>query len=163
MSGSRTFESVALGERVERTVGPLTETHLMRWSSAMENWHKIHYDQRFTVEHEKLPGLLISGSLKQQFVVQLLGRWAGPTGWLVSASFQFRAMNVVGEVLTTWAQVTGLKEEADYGLVAFELGIRNDSDKESTPGQGVVALPYSDGQRIRLPFVDIAREAAIGL
>ena len=25
--------------------GPLTTVHLMRWSAAMENWHKIHYDQ----------------------------------------------------------------------------------------------------------------------
>ena len=55
--------------------GPLTTMHLMRWSAAMENWHKIHYDLPFTLEHEKLPGLLIAGSLKQQFVVQLLKDW----------------------------------------------------------------------------------------
>lgn len=148
----RFFEQVALGDRVELIKGPLTEAHLMRWSSAMENWHKIHYDQRFSIEHEKLPGLLISGSLKQQFVVQLLSRWAGPSGWLVSTSFQFRAMNVVGETLTAWAQITDLVRQDEYGLVTFELGITNDADKESTPGQAVVALPYTGSKAVPLPF-----------
>jgi acyl dehydratase len=152
MSEIRPFESVSVGDRIELTKGPLTEAHLMRWSSAMENWHKIHYDQRFSLEHEKLPGLLISGSLKQQFVVQLLSKWAGPKGWLVSASFQFRAMNIVGETLTTWAEVKELHREAEYGLVTLELGIRNNSEKESTPGQGIVALPFAAGRPVPVPF-----------
>lgn len=148
----RTFESVKLGDAIDLTRGPLTEAHLMRWSSAMENWHKIHYDQPFTVGHEKLPGLLISGSLKQQFIVQLLSKWARQSGWVVSASFQFRAMNVVGETLTAWGRVTQLQETADYGLVMFELGIRNGQEKESTPGHGVVALPYLNGRELPRPF-----------
>ncbi|TPE47125.1 acyl dehydratase [Amaricoccus solimangrovi] len=141
MTAPRLFDSVAVGDRIELTKGPLTEAHLMRWSAAMENWHRIHYDHPFSVGHEKLPGLLISGSLKQQFIVQLLSRWAGSAGWLVSASFQFRAMNVVGETLTAWAEVKDLSSGADHGLVTFDLGIRNGAGKESTPGSGVVSLP----------------------
>jgi acyl dehydratase len=153
MSGEiRTFESVSIGDRIELTKGPLTEAHLMRWSSAMENWHKIHYDQPFTVGHEKLPGLLISGSLKQQFIVQLLSRWAGSSGWVVCAGFQFRAMNVVAETLTAWATVTELQRKADYGLATFELGIRNNAEKESTPGHGVVALPLAADRPVSTPF-----------
>src|SRR5665811_1786122 len=73
------FEDVKEGQDLDVLVkGPLTTAHLMRWSSAMENWHKIHYDRTFTVEHDKLPDLLINGSLKQQFIVQLLKDWAGP-------------------------------------------------------------------------------------
>lgn len=162
MSGGgsvRTFDSVKVGDRIELTKGPLTEAHLMRWSSAMENWHRIHYDHPFTVEHEKLPGLLISGSLKQQFIVQLLNDWARPAGWIISASFQFRAMNVVGDVLTAWAEVADLREEADYGMVSFELGIRNGADKESTPGKGVVALPYSAERQVSVPFPGLPEAA----
>ena len=51
--------------------GPFTTAHLMRWSAAMENWHKIHYDLPFATGHDKLPGLLINGSLKQQFIAQI--------------------------------------------------------------------------------------------
>lgn len=155
MSGNREvrlFDEVKPGERIELVRGPLTEAHLMRWSSAMENWHKIHYDQPFTTGHEKLPGLLISGSLKQQFIVQLLRRWAGPGGWVVSAEFQFRAMNVVGETLTAWAEVTGLTRQARWGLVDIDLGIVNGDGKQSTPGKGQVALPLAAGQAVPVPF-----------
>lgn len=148
----RLFGTVSVGDRIELSRGPLRETHLMRWSSAMENWHRIHYDLDFSVNHEKLPGLLISGSLKQQFFVQLLSRWAGEAGWLASASFQFRAMNVVGETLTTWAEVTGLENRPDYGLVSLTIGIRNDAGKESTPGEAIVALPKRAGQRVQRGF-----------
>src|SRR3990172_1159590 len=77
------YEDVADGAELPRLrKGPLTTVHLMRWSAAMENWHKIHYDQRFAVEHDKLPGLLVNGSFKQQFIAQLLKDWAGPAGWV---------------------------------------------------------------------------------
>jgi len=67
------FEDVAIGSDIPGLEkGPLTTAHLMRWSAAMENWHKIHYDKPFAMEHDKLPGLLINGSLKQQFVMQML-------------------------------------------------------------------------------------------
>ena len=75
------YEDVELGSELPRLEkGPLTTAHLMRWSAAMENWHKIHYDKPFALGHEKLPGLLINGSLKQQFMLQLLKDWAGPGG-----------------------------------------------------------------------------------
>lgn len=144
MSGA-IFDEVKVGDRITLTRGPLTEAHLMRWSSAMENWHRIHFDQKFSLEHEKLPGLLISGSLKQQFIVQLLTRWAGQGGWLISASFQFRAMNVAGEVLTAWAEVTGLDRKAEWGVAELDLGIVNDVGKESTPGKATVGLQIAGG------------------
>ena len=38
------FEDVAVGlELPGLEKGPLTTAHLMRWSAAMENWHKINY------------------------------------------------------------------------------------------------------------------------
>lgn len=148
------FEDVRVGmELPGLEKGPLTTAHLMRWSAAMENWHKIHYDKPFAIEHDKLPGLLINGSLKQQFVMQLLVDWAGPEGWVWKSSFQFRAMNVVDETMRVWARVTGKRDGPGYGLVDLELGILNDADKESTPGTATVALPYRDGEPVPYPFV----------
>jgi acyl dehydratase len=133
--------------------GPLTTMHLMRWSAAMENWHKIHYDKAFAIEHDKLPGLLINGSLKQQFILQLLKDWVGPAGWVWKVSFQFRAMNLVGETLQVWGKVTGKREGPGYGLVDIELGITNDDHKESTPGTATVAVPHRGGKAVPYPFV----------
>jgi len=148
------FEDVVVGQEVPLLEkGPMTTAHLMRWSAAMENWHKIHYDKPFAIEHDKLPDLLINGSLKQQFVMQLLADWAGPSGWVWKVSFQFRAMNVVGETLRIWGKVTNKRSLAEYGLIDVEIGILNDADKESTPGKGTVVLPFRGGQPIPYPFV----------
>lgn len=148
------FEDVSVGDELPQlTKGPLTPVHIMRWSAAMENWHRIHYDQPFAVNHDKLPGILINGSFKRNFIIQSLKDWAGPTGWAWKISFQMRKMNVAGETLRVWARVAGKREAADYGLVDLELGIRNEADLESTPGSGVVALPYRNGPAVAYPFV----------
>ncbi|MEX2449297.1 MAG: hypothetical protein WD407_00410 [Rhodospirillales bacterium] len=148
------FEDVAVGDAVPQlTVGPLTTTHLMRWSAAMENWHKIHYDLPFTREHEKLPNLLVNGSFKQQFIVTLLKDWCAPDGWLWKVTFQFRAMNQVNETLRAWAKVTEKRAAGDYGLIDLELGLLNEEDKESTPGSATVALPFRGGKAVPYPFV----------
>ena len=123
MSTHPCFEDVVIGMPVPRLdKGPITSAHAFRWSAAMENWHKIHYDLPFTLEHEKLSGLLVAGSLKQQFVVQLLKDWVGPSGWVWRVKYQFRAMSVVGETLSAWAQVAGKRDGPGYGLVDLELG-----------------------------------------
>lgn len=148
------FEDVVIGAEIPGLEkGPLTTAHLMRWSAAMENWHKIHYDKPFAMEHDKLPGLLINGSLKQQFVLQLLADWAGPQGWVWKASFQFRAMNLVEETIRVWGRVIDKRKGPDFGLIDIELGILNDADKESTPGTATVALPFKNGQALPYPFI----------
>lgn len=148
------FDDIAVGAELPKLAkGPLTTAHIMRWSAAMENWHKIHYDKPFAIEHDKLPGLLINGSFKQQFIVQLLKDWAGPDGWVWKVSFQFRAMNIVGETLWIWARVTGKRNAPDFGLVELDLGIVNEDGRESTPGKATVALPYRNGKPVPYPFI----------
>lgn len=148
------FEDIEAGYELPKLrKGPLTTVHLMRWSAAMENWHKIHYDQPFTVEHDKLPGLLVNGSFKQQFIMQYLKDFAGLEGWAWKAKFQFRAMDVVGTTLDVWARVRRKIPVGGFGLVELELGLRNLEGRESTPGMGLVALPHRDGPKIPYPFV----------
>ncbi|HTX11675.1 MAG TPA: hypothetical protein VME22_23840 [Solirubrobacteraceae bacterium] len=140
----RTFESVTVGDELEPLVcGPLTPLHLMRFSAAIENWHRIHYDERFATTHDGLPGLLISGSFKQHVVSQMLRRWAGRGGWLMAISMQFRRMDVVGETLTIWGTVSHLEAHTGYGLVSCRIGVRNEEGVESSPGTAQVALPLT--------------------
>lgn len=155
------FDDVPVGlELMRLRKGPLTTVHLMRWSAAMENWHRIHYDRRFAIEHDGLPDLLVNGSFKQQFVVQLLKDWAGSAGWLWKVSFQFRAMNKVGETLEIWSRVTGKTPAPGYGLVHLDIGIVNEHGMESTPGTATVALPLRGGLPVPYPFVPPAIAAA---
>lgn len=150
----RYFDDVRIGDRLPELIkGPMTTAHLMRWSAAMENWHKIHYDRTFAQEHDQLPDLLVNGSLKQNFLAQLIKDWATLHGWPWKIGFQFRAMDVVGSTLFIWGEVTGLLELERYGLVELKLGIRNHDGQESTPGSATVALPYRNGRAVPYPFV----------
>jgi acyl dehydratase len=147
------FADLKVGDEIGPLVrGPLSAPILMRWSAAVENWHRIHYDHAFATGHDKLPDLLVNGTLKQQLVMQLLRDWAGPRGFVWKVSFQFRAMNRINETLRMWGRVTRKRELPDYGVVDLEVGILNDEGKESTPGQAVVALPYDAGRSDGVPY-----------
>jgi acyl dehydratase len=147
------FEDVAVGDELPTLVrGPITTTHVMRWSAAIENWHRIHYDQPFAVEHDHLPGLLINGSWKQHFLVQLVRGWSEPSGWLAQIKMSFRGMDLVGDTLTAWGRVTETEERDGLGLVVCELGIRNQRDEDTTPASATVVLPLRGGPAVPYPF-----------
>ena len=45
---TRYYEDVQPGRELSALdKGPITPAHIMRWSAAVENWHRIHYDQTF--------------------------------------------------------------------------------------------------------------------
>ena len=150
---TRVFEEIAVGDEVTPLVrGPLTTTHLMRWSAAIENWHRIHYDAPFATEHDGLPALLVNGSWKQHVLVQMMRRWLGPGGWLAHVRFQFRGMNVVGETLTAHGTVKETYERDGLGFVVCEIGIWNERQEESTPGEATGVLPLAGGPPVPYPF-----------
>jgi acyl dehydratase len=154
---SLVFGDIRVGDEVTPLVrGPLTSVHLMRWSAASENWHRIHYDDPFAREHEGLPGLLVNGSWKQHFLVQTMCRWLAPTGWLAEIAFEFRRMDLVGSTLTAWGTVTETYERDGLGFVRCDIGIRNDAGAESTPGTATGVLPLEPGERVPHPFPDDA-------
>jgi acyl dehydratase len=150
----RYFEDVEVGDFPPALQkGPLTTAHLMRWSAAMENFHKIHYDHPFAVEHDGLPGLLVNGSLKQQFILEFLKEFAGLQGWPWKCKFQFRAMDLVNSRLSVWGKVTRtFAETGAFGLIELELGIINSDGRDSTPGTALVALPFRAGNPVPYPF-----------
>jgi len=142
-------------ELPQLTRGPLSSMHLMRFSAAIENWHRIHYDHLFATAHDGLPDLVVSGSWKQHFVAQMVRQWAGDNGWLQSLGLQYRRVNVVGETLSAWGRVTAVRQLSEFGVVDLEVGIRNEEGDESSPGSAVVALPQSPGQALPRPLPEI--------
>lgn len=131
--------------------GPITPAHIMRWSSAIENWHRIHYDWRYATEHDKLPNILVNGSWRQHVLIQLLTDWVGEDGWLWKIGFQFRGMNLPGETLTAWGKVTEKELKGAYWVVKLDIGLKNQDGIEGTPGTATVVLPDS-GSAVPYPF-----------
>lgn len=147
------YEDVEIGQTITPLVkGPMTTCHLMRWSAAIENWHRIHYDRPFAVEHDKLADVLVAGSWKQQALVQMLKDWLGEAGWLWKISYQFRAMDPVGATLTCWGCITHKYVGDGLGFVECDIGMRNQDGQESTPGTAVGVLPLRGGRPVPYPF-----------
>ncbi len=147
------FEDVREGMELPKYIYHPTPTHLFRWSAAIENFHRIHYDLDFGLNHDKNPALLVHGSWKQSVAPQYLKDWTLPKGWPWKASFEHRAMLVPGDILIMWGRVTGLKEKGGMGLVDLELGMTTQDGIESMPGTATVVLPLKDGPEIPYPFV----------
>ena len=130
--------------------GPISTMHLMRWSAAIENWHRIHYDWRFATGHDGLPDLPVNGSWKQHILVQLVSQWIGEDGWLLKLSYRFDKPNLVGDTLTGGGTVTDVSDAGEYGLVEAELTLRNQRGEISTRGTCTVLLPRAG--RAQLPY-----------
>jgi acyl dehydratase len=147
------FEALAEGTSLpELSRGPLTSVHLFRWSAAIENLHRIHYDLPFAIGHDRLPGLLVNGSWKQHFLVQMLRGWLEPDGWLRRVSFQFRGMDVIGATLTAYGTITGLSERDGFGQIEIEVGIRNQDGERNTIGSARAVVPLAGGPPVPYPF-----------
>lgn len=148
------FDDITVGQSLQPlNIGPMTTTHLVRWSSAIENWHRIHYDQAFAVYHDGLPNVLIHGSWKQSILPRYLKDICLPDGWMWKASFQHRAMIVPGDTITCWAAVIGKTEIEGLGHVELDIGMRIQSGIETCPGKATIVLPQRGGRVVPYPFV----------
>ena len=49
------YEDVYEGMELPKYIYRPTPTHLFRWSAAIENFHRIHYDLDFGLNHDKNP------------------------------------------------------------------------------------------------------------
>ncbi len=148
------YDDVEVGnEMPPLVIGPITPTHIFRWSAAIENWHRIHYDQSYAVYHEGLPNILAQGSWKQSILPRYLKDLCLPDGWAWKVSFQHRAMIVPGDTITVWAAATGKYEKEGLGFIDLDVGMRLQSDIETCPGKATIVLPIRGGRPVPYPFV----------
>ena len=148
------FDDVEDGQDLPTLViGPMTTTHAFRWSAAIENWHRIHYDQDFAVYHDGLPNVLIHGSWKQSIMPRYLKNICLPDGWMWKVSFQHRAMIVPGDTITCWATVNQKYEMDGLGFFDLKVGMRLQNDIETCPGVATIVLPIRGGREVPYPFV----------
>lgn len=149
----RHYDDLAVGAALpELSLGPLTTTHMMRWSAAIENWHRIHFDQAFAVYREGLPNVLVHGSWKQSIVCRYLKDLCLPDGWMWKVAFQHRAMIVPGDTVTCWSRVTGKRVVEGLGHVELEIGMRLQTGVETCPGTATLVLPLRGGAAVPYPF-----------
>ncbi len=154
----RYYEQTHVGDAVTSLQkGPMSSAHLMRWSAAIENWHRIHYDYEFATDHDGLPDLLVNGSWKQHVLAQMLKDWAGPTGWLYEMRFQYRGMDLRGSTLTAFGKVVERKIAEGIGVVICDIGMHS-GNHPTTTGHATVLLPLEQGRQIPNPVPELVLE-----
>ena len=146
----RFFEDITVGMVLDPVVkGPITTTHLVRWAAANGNYARIHWDLPFAQLHQGLENVVVNGSLKNQYIGQLMVDFAGPGGWFKRFYVQHRGMDYPGDVLTAAGSVTGVREVGGFGYVDCQVGLSNSRGHLTASGVGTVVLPKK-GQELPL-------------
>ncbi len=144
------FEDVSEGMELPPVVkGPLTTTHLVRWAAANGNYARIHWDLPFAQMQQGLENVVVNGSLKNQYLGQLLVDFAGLAGWLRRFYVQHRGMDYPGDVMTAKGIVNGLRELDGIGHADCTVTLTNNRGHQTASGVGTVALPRR-GQELPL-------------
>jgi acyl dehydratase len=150
------FEDVSVGMVLEQVIkGPLTTTHLVRWAAANGNYARIHWDLPFAQVHQGLSNVVVNGSLKNQYLGQLMIKLAGPEGWFKRFYVEHRGMDYPGDVITASGTVTAVRDVGGYGHVDCDINLTNNRGEQTAFGRGTVVLPKK-GQS--LPLVWEAEE-----
>ena len=138
----RQFEDITVGMELPPVVkGPLTTTHLVRWAAANGNYARIHWDLPFAQLRQGLANVVVNGSLKNQYLGQLMTGFAGDEGWFKRFYVEHRGMDFPGDVITASGTVTGKEERDGYGHVYCEVVLRNNRGDQTASGRGTVVLP----------------------
>ena len=136
------FEDVSKGMEIAPVrKGPMTTTHLVRWAAANGNYARIHWDLPFAQLRQGLVNVVVNGSLKNQFLGELMVRFAGDEGWFKRFYVEHRGMDYPGDVLTAAGIVTATRESDGYGLVDCKIALTNSRGGETASGTGTVVLP----------------------
>jgi len=144
------FEDVSVGMDLEQVVkGPLTTTHLVRWAAANGNYARIHWDLPFAQVHQGLSNVVVNGSLKNQYLGQLMIKLAGPEGWFKRFYVEHRGMDYPGDIITASGTITAVREVGQYGHVDCEVNLTNNRGEQTATGRGTVVLP-KQGQSLPL-------------
>ena len=83
-------------------------------------------------------------------MIQLLTDWVGESGWLWKISFQFRGMNVPGELLTAWGRITAKEMRGIMVWCGSKSGLRNDKAWKARPAPQRLCCRAAAGRRCRI-------------
>ncbi len=115
-----------------------TNVSLFLYNAAVWNPHRIHYDETYTTQVEKHPGIVIDGPLQGDWLSQCALNWLGARGELISFHYSNRRAAYLGETLTTGGKVVEYDEKG--ATVTVELYVKNESGDVITPGGATLKL-----------------------
>lgn len=152
------YDDVAIGEELPRYINKFNMMHFQRWQITMENIDRLHYDYPYSINRQKVPGVLFNGTWRMSILAGWLKNWVLPGGWPWKARWRVREMVVPDQVTIVWGRVVGKYEKAGLGMVEVEFGIMDQDGSEGCPGSATLVLPIRGGRPVPYPFVPPAED-----
>jgi hypothetical protein len=147
------YDDVEVGMELPKYVNRFNISYLMRWQITMENTDRLHYDYPYSMNRQKVPGVLFNGTWRMSILAGWLKNWVLPGGWNWKAKWQVRDMVVPDETLILWGKVVNKYEKEGMGFVDVEFGLKDQDGVEGCPGSATLVLPIRGGREIPYPFV----------
>ena len=130
--------AISIGDALPTRDYTASNVSLFLYNAAVWNPHRIHYDEAYTTQVEKHPGIVIDGPLQGDWLSQVALNWLGDSGDLLTFNYTNRRAAYLGETLTSGGHVTAL--DTDSGLVELSLHIKNAAGDIITPGSATVRM-----------------------
>ena len=111
------FDDIEIGGEIPPlTKGPYTVTTMVKFAAMNGDFYPGHYDNKWAMEVDRLPGAIVHGLQITTYLSQLLTDWIGPNGALKKFASQVRAQTFVGDTLTMTGKVTKkyIKDSENY-------------------------------------------------
>ena len=135
MSGIKISE-LTVGEALPERSYTATNVSLFLYNAAIWNPHRIHYDEPYTTDVEKHPGVVIDGPLQGDWLNQVVVNWMGDSAALTNFNYSNRRASYLGETLTSGGAISAIDKDA--GTEDLELFIKNENGDVITPGTALV-------------------------
>lgn len=130
------IEDIHAGDELpERTHQP-TNVSLFLYNAAIWNAHRIHYDERYTRDVEKHPGIVVDGPLQGDWLAQAVLNWLGDDGELVEFEYSNRRASHLGDTLVSGGRIEKIDLEA--AEVEVSLFVRMRDGDVTSPGRALV-------------------------
>ena len=133
-----TLNTVAVGTRLDERTHEPSMVSLFLYNAVIWNPHRIHFDESYTTQVEKHPGIVVDGPLQGDWLSQAVTEWLGDDGELVELEYSNRRAAYLGERLRAGGEVVEVNRGA--GTVTLEIYIKNADDTVISPGRAVVRL-----------------------
>ena len=134
------YEDADVGTEITPLVKHPTTAQLVRWAGATGDFNQVHYDKDFA-QNAELPGVIVHGLLKWQFLIQMLMEWVGEEGTVRKVSCQYRGMDFPGDTLTCKGTVINKFVDGDQHCLECEICVENQRGERTTPGRAIVVVP----------------------
>ncbi|HVX21516.1 MAG TPA: MaoC family dehydratase [Acidimicrobiales bacterium] len=142
----RTYDGVAVGDRLDELVLPITRTLIVSGALASRDYQDVHHDAELAVRRgskDMFMNILTTNGLVGRYVTD----WTGPAGLLREVSIRLGAPNYPDDTMTFTGSVTdklGPEPDGDRGVVEVTLRGAN-SLGDHVVGTVKVSLPMGPG------------------